>query len=110
MTTIADYAFAGCSMVRKIALGHDVKQIGKEAFGYCWSMEELKVRPKEIPQLGMDVFAGANTETCRLAVRAGSKTRYSSLAQWKDFSSIVEFGTTVKAATFPASMVRRIPN
>lgn len=97
VTTIADYAFAGCSMVRKIALGHDVKQIGKEAFGYCWSMEELKVRPKEIPQLGMDVFAGANTETCRLAVRAGSKTRYSSLAQWKDFSSIVEFGTTVKA-------------
>lgn len=97
VTTIGDYAFAGCSMVRNIAIGTDVKNIGKEAFGYCWSMEELRVRPKEIPQLGADVFAGANTESCRLAVRAGSKARYSSLAQWKDFANIVEFGTTVKA-------------
>lgn len=95
--TIDDYALAGCSMVRKIAIGNDVKNIGREAFGYCWSMEELKVRPKDIPQLGTDVFAAANTQTCKLTVRAGSKARYASLAQWKDFTNIVEFGVTVKA-------------
>lgn len=94
---IADYAFAGCSMVRRIAIGPDVKTIGREAFGYCWSMDELRVRPKEIPQLATDVFQGANTESCRLAVRAGSKARYAALAQWKDFKNITEFGTTVKA-------------
>ncbi len=97
VTTVADYAFAGCSMVRKVALGADVKSIGKEAFGYCWSMEELKIHSKDVPQLtGADVFSGANTESCNLAVRAGSKTRFASLAQWKDFKNIVEFGTTVK--------------
>lgn len=94
---IGDYAFAGCSMVRNITLGKDVNTIGKEAFGYCWSMDELKIRSREIPQLtGVDVFAGANTESCKLAVRAGMKTRYGSLAQWKDFANITEFGTTVK--------------
>ena len=97
VTAIADYALAGCSMTRNVTIGSDVKTIGKEAFGYCWSMNELKVRPKTIPQLGTDVFAGANTESCRLAVHAGSKGRYSALAQWKDFANIVEFGTTVKA-------------
>lgn len=97
VTTIGDYAFAGCSLVRNISLGDDVKSIGKEAFGYCWSLEQLKVRSKDVPQLtGTDVFSGASTESCKLTVRAGMKTRYASLAQWKDFSNIVEFGTTVK--------------
>ncbi len=97
VSTIGDYAFAGCSLVRNITLGDDVKSIGKEAFGYCWSMDQLKVRAKDIPQLtGVDVFSGASTESCKLTVRAGMKTRYSSLAQWKDFSNIVEFGTSVK--------------
>ncbi len=97
VTTIGDYAFAGCSMVRNITLGDDVKNVGKEAFGYCWSLEQLKVRSKDVPQLtGTDVFSGASTESCKLAVRAGMKTRFASLAQWKDFKNIVEFGTTVK--------------
>ncbi len=97
VTAIGDYAFAGCTMTRAITLGDDVKSIGKEAFGYCWSLEQLKVRAKGVPQLtGTGVFAGASTESCKLAVRAGMKTRYSSLAQWKDFANIVEFGTTVK--------------
>ncbi len=97
VTTIGDYAFAGCSMVRNLTLGDDVKSIGKEAFGYCWSLEQLKVRSKDVPQLtGADVFSGASTESCKLTVRAGMKTRFSSLAQWKDFTNIVEFGTTVK--------------
>lgn len=97
VTAIGDYAFAGCTMTRAITLGDDVKSVGKEAFGYCWSLEQLKVRAKDVPQLtGTGVFAGASTESCKLAVRAGMKTRYSSLAQWKDFANIVEFGTTVK--------------
>ncbi len=97
VTTIGDYAFAGCSMVRSITLGDDVKNIGKEAFGYCWSLDQLKVRTKDVPQLtGVDVFSGASTESCKLTVRAGMKTRFASLAQWKDFSNIVEFGTSVK--------------
>lgn len=97
VTAVGDYAFAGCTMTRGITLGDDVKSIGKEAFGYCWSLEQLKVRAKDVPQLsGTDVFAGASTESCKLSVRAGMKTRYSSLAQWKDFSNIVEFGTMVK--------------
>ena len=97
VTAVGDYAFAGCCMTRNISLGDDVKSIGKEAFGYCWSLEQLKVRSKDIPQFtGSDVFSGASTESCKLAVRAGMKTRYASLAQWKDFSNIVEFGTSVK--------------
>ncbi len=97
VTTVADYAFAGCSMVRNVTLGEEVSSIGKEAFANCWSMEQFKVRSKDVPQLtGPDVFVGANTESCKLAVRAGKKTRYASLAQWKDFSNIVEFGTSVK--------------
>lgn len=98
VTRVADYAFAGCTLLPRVSLGSDVNTIGKEAFANCWSMTEFKVYAKEVPQLGgAGVFDGANTESCPLAVRAGSKQRFAAAAQWKDFASIVEFGTTVKA-------------
>lgn len=98
VTAIADYAFAGCTLMPRVSLSSDVKTIGKEAFANCWSMAEFKVFAKEVPQLGgAGVFSGANTESCKLTVRAGAKQRFANAAQWKDFENIVEFGTTVKA-------------
>lgn len=98
VTTIADYAFAGCNLMPRVSLSNDVKTIGKEAFANCWSMKEFKVFAKDVPQLnGANVFNGANIESCLLTVRAGQKTRFQNTAQWKDFANIVEFGTTIKA-------------
>ena len=98
VTTIADYAFAGCNLMPRVSLSNDVKTIGKEAFANCWSMKEFKVFAKDVPQLnGANVFNGASTESCLLTVRAGQKTRFQNTAQWKDFANIVEFGTTIKA-------------
>lgn len=96
--SMADYAFAGRNRLSHVDIDAEIEKIGSEAFANCWSLEELKVRSKDVPQLtGASVFAGASTEACRLAVRAGSKTRYSAAAQWKDFANITEFGTLVKA-------------
>ena len=94
--TLHNYALAGCSRLSKVVLPATLTTIGREAFRSAVAMQELRVNGKSVPTLtGNDVFAGVST-SCALYVRSGTKDKFAQVAQWKDFSNVVEFGTTVK--------------
>ena len=94
--TLHNYALAGCSRLSKVVLPATLTTIGREAFRSAVAMQELRVNGKSVPTLtGNDVFAGVST-SCALYVRSGMKDKFAQVAQWKDFSNVVEFGTTVK--------------
>lgn len=103
VTTIGDYALSGCANISKVYIPASVTTIGREAMHGCSSLGEIRVFGKEIPTLaGPGVFDGVSKTNCTLYVRSGMKTKYSKLAQWRDFvdngrDNIVEFGTTIKA-------------
>lgn len=103
VTTIGDYALSGCANISKVYIPASVTTIGREAMHGCSSLVEIRVFGKEIPTLaGPGVFDGVSKTNCTLYVRSGMKTKYSKLAQWRDFAdngkdNIVEFGTTIKA-------------
>ena len=103
VTTIGDYALSGCANISKLHIPASVTTIGREALHGCSSLGEIRVFGKEIPTLaGPGVFDGVSKTNCTLYVRSGMKTKYSKLAQWRDFAdngkdNIVEFGTTIKA-------------
>lgn len=103
VTTIGDYALSGCANISKVYIPASVTTIGREAMHGCSSLGEIRVFGKEIPTLaGPGVFDGVSKTNCTLYVRSGMKTKYSKLAQWRDFAdngkdNIVEFGTTIKA-------------
>ena len=103
LETIGDYAIAGCANISKVVIPASVKSIGTEAMRGCSSLGEIRMMGKEIPTLtGGNVFDGVSKTNCTLYVRSGMKTKYSKLAQWRDFAdngkdNIVEFGTTIKA-------------
>lgn len=96
-TTLHNYALAGCSRLSKIVLPATLVTIGREAFRSASALEELRVNSKNVPTLtGNDVFAGVSVTTCKLYVRSGTKDKFAQVAQWKNFTNVVEFGTTVK--------------
>ncbi|MBQ8097639.1 MAG: C10 family peptidase [Prevotella sp.] len=98
VTTIHPYAFSGCVLLTRIELPASVTTLSNETFRDCYWLETLKVRSKSVIELsGYDIFEGIDKQVCTLYVPSGLKTTYSRRAQWKDFLSIEEFGTTVKA-------------
>ena len=95
---IHPYAFSGCVLLTRIELPATVTSLSTETFRDCYWLETLKVRSKSVISLsGYDIFDGIDKQVCTLYVPSGLKTTYARRAQWKDFLSIEEFGTTVKA-------------
>ncbi|MBP3252215.1 MAG: C10 family peptidase [Prevotella sp.] len=98
VTSVHPYAFAGCVLLKRIELPATITRLETETFRDCYWLEELKVRSKSVIALsGYNIFEGIDKSVCTLYVPSGLKTTYSRRAQWKDFLSIEEFGTTVKA-------------
>ena len=98
VTDIHPYAFAGCVLLKKIDLPATITKLHTETFRDCFWLEELRIRNKTIPALtGYNTFSGLDMALCTLYVPSGTKSLYNRKAQWKDFKSVVEFGTTVKA-------------
>lgn len=99
---LRDCALAGCGRLSKVVLPVSLKMIGREAMRNCTGLSEIRVAGKEVPELGgADVFTGISIFTCKLYVPAGTKGKYTQLAQWKafktsDYDNIVEYGSSVK--------------
>ena len=95
-------ALAGCARLSKVVLPATLTKIGREAMRNCGGLQEIRVVSKTIPVLaGADVFTGVSIYTCKLYVPAGTKSKYTQLAQWKgfkgsDYDNIVEYGSSVK--------------
>ncbi|MBO6191774.1 MAG: C10 family peptidase [Prevotella sp.] len=95
-------ALAGCARLSKVVLPASLTKIGREAMYNCIGLAEIRVGSKEVPELGgADVFTGITFYSCKLYVPAGTKSKYTQQAQWKnfkgsDYDNIVEYGSSVK--------------
>ncbi len=96
-TILKECAFSGCSKVSKVTLPKSIQLIEKECFYGAAGITELRTSHKEPIALGgANVFTGMTLGSCVLSVPRGYKTRYQRTVQWKDFSNISEYGTSVK--------------
>ena len=97
-----DGALAGCARLSKVVLPASLTTVGREAMRNCTGLTEIRVGSKDVPELGgADVFTGIPLYTCKLYVPAGTKSKYTQKAQWKnfkgsDFDNIIEYGSSVK--------------
>ena len=56
VTEIPDYAFLGCTSLRKVILPDGLKKIGFQAFSECKSLEEINL-PAGLEDIGSNAFA-----------------------------------------------------
>ncbi|MDE7410381.1 MAG: leucine-rich repeat domain-containing protein [Muribaculaceae bacterium] len=56
ITEIPDYAFLGCTSLRKVTLPGALKKIGFQAFSECLSLEEINF-PQSLEDIGSNSFA-----------------------------------------------------
>lgn len=102
IVALHECALAGCARLSKVVLPASLTTIGREAMHGCSGLQEIRIVSKEVPTLGgADVFTGVSVYTCKLYVPAGTKSKYTQLAQWKafmgnDYDNIVEYGSSVK--------------
>ena len=95
-------AMAGCARLSKVVIPVSLTMIGRDAMHGCSGLSEIRIASKEVPELGgADVFTGVSFTNCKLYVPAGTKSKYTQQAQWKnfkgsDFDNIVEYGSSVK--------------
>ncbi len=83
--------FVNCSRLWNITLGVNVTEIGDEAFYNCSTLESIySLNPEPPACSGSSVFYNVDTSTCMLYVPEGSKEKYATAYQWKDFLNIVE--------------------
>ena len=95
-------AMAGCARLSKVVIPVSLTKIGRDAMHGCSGLSEIRIASKEVPELGgADVFTGVSFTSCKLYVPAGTKSKYTQQAQWKnfkgsDYDNIVEYGSSVK--------------
>ncbi|MDD4970608.1 MAG: leucine-rich repeat protein [Paludibacter sp.] len=96
VTTIGSEAFSYCGKLSSIDIPSSVTSIEYSAFYYCTGLNYIHMHsadPSKI-KLGFDVFSNVPTSACILYVPTGSKYRYAAAPQWKNFTNIIEEGTT----------------
>lgn len=103
ITTIETYAFNKCSKLASIELPVGVRYIGTAAFTACSSLKDVTVSaasPEEIRLVGT-VFTSSTIQGATLSVPLGTKELYAAAATWKNFGTIREVRTHMKAAFSP---------
>lgn len=112
LTTIEEGAFSYCSGLELINIPSSVVAIGQSAFFYCKNLSTFRI-PASVNSIGSWAFMGCSSLdaiyahpvypvnlsnspevfvnfVCTLYVSYGSKVRYQSAPQWKNFTNIVE--------------------
>ena len=62
VTSIGDYAFKGCSLLKSINIPNSVKSIGHSAFGGCSSLTSIII-PNRVTSIGESAFSGCSSLT-----------------------------------------------
>jgi hypothetical protein len=91
VTMIDYYAFGNCTL-NSVTIPSSVTSIANYAFYY--SMELRSISAKSATPINLissdEVFFGADYANCTLYVPEGSKSKYDTANQWKDFNHIIE--------------------
>ena len=77
--------FYGCSALRNVTIGNNVKAIGKEAFSDCTNMTTLISCATVPPICGNQALDDINKFNCTLQVPEWCEAAYQSADQWKEF-------------------------
>ncbi len=93
VTSIASYAFYGCSILSDITIPGTVANIGSQAFGNCSALKKISYNRISVPNIDAYVFYNVNKTTCVLEVPTQSVNAYKTSNYWKDFTLIVGIGT-----------------
>ena len=86
VTSIGDYAFAGCSGLTEITISDGVTSIGKGAFSDCTSLTSVNL-PASVTSIGENLFEGCNKNLV-INVPEGLVDSYHDL--WPDYLILPE--------------------
>ena len=92
LLTLPTGTFQGCTRLRVIYLGSGLELVSDYAFDGC-QPEHIHISATLPPYCNTNAFTSkstAFTETCKLHVPLGCRTRYRSSPGWKDFTHITE--------------------
>lgn len=90
---IGEYAFGGCSSVKKFVLGENVQYIGYRAFGSCYGIDTIvteAVLPPLCDTLALNFGSHAGYSQTPILVPCGSREAYSAAPEWRKFNNIQE--------------------
>lgn len=91
ITSIGGSAFAGCYELTSIELPNSITSIGGYAFRECPALKEVKVLAENPPTMNGSFDYAGKYITKKLLIPQGTKEKYESAEEWKDFWDIVEF-------------------
>lgn len=82
VTVISAKAFKNSKKLKKVVIGKNVTQIGKEAFYGCSKLETIDIRTKVLTKVGENAFAKASKKM-KLTFPEGCETTYTELISSK---------------------------
>ena len=89
VTSISNYAFAGCSNLYWVIIPNSVTNIGKGAFQDCTSLKQVKSCIMNPFEISTGAFSSVSYNGT-LRVPPGTKEKYMATAGWNSFKNIVE--------------------
>jgi len=97
VTKLSVEAFYWCQNLMAIDIPASVTSIGAYAFYNCSGLTSLTVHSSTPVDLTASdsVFKFVNTNYCSLYVPAGSKSAYQNADQWKEFTNIIDLGSSI---------------
>ena len=98
VTTIGDYAFAGCESLTEVDIPNSVTTIGNYAFSACSGLIEIYNHAGAPQSIHTDVFDDVDISKVTLYVPASSVSAYQDAPVWRDFIISVTGGQISGAA------------
>ena len=104
LTTIGDYAFAGCSDLQSIEIPNSITSIGYSAFANC-NISKVTCLASRPPTIATNTFANETYNNGTLFIPEGSENAFYVAEGWKKFKTI-ETIKEQKPSTIPQDVNR----
>ena len=89
--SVGDYAFYNWDQTEKFVVSSSVNNIGERAFAGMTALNSLYAYPRQVPQLGANVWEGVDQAHATLRVHGSVVDNYSVADQWMDFGGIFAY-------------------